>query len=114
MLIIFYLVSPGPPKIVSDSNQYATQGDELAKIECLAMSSPQPEYMIWMWNGEAIDYATSKRFSVVKEELPYGTKSTLQIKDVQSSDFGAYNCSVKNKYGRHRTTIQLIEKGQLL
>ncbi|KAL5019753.1 hypothetical protein ScPMuIL_002645 [Solemya velum] len=107
---VVYLLQNGPPKIVSDVNQYATQGDELAKLECLAMSSPQPQTMFWMWRGEEIDYASAGRFSIVKEVLPYGLKSTLRIQNVKSTDFGAYNCSVRNKYGHYLTTIQLIEK----
>lgn len=100
----------GPPQILSEKQLY-TRKDETARIECMAISVPKPVNMYWMRNGKAIDYPSSERFSASDEELPYGMKSTLQIKNVHAEDFGSYNCSVTNKYGEDMAVITLLEEG---
>ncbi|KAL3885785.1 hypothetical protein ACJMK2_025823 [Sinanodonta woodiana] len=108
-----YLTQNGVPQIVSDKTQYAGVGDR-ASIQCLSISSPKPENMIWRnKRGEVIDYATSGRFSATEEDLPYGRKSILQILNVHDDDFGSYNCTVKNAYGNDTVLINLVEKAVL-
>lgn len=103
------LLKNGPPHILREKQLY-TRKDETARIECIAISVPKPVNMYWMRNGKAIDYPSSERFSASDEELPYGMKSTLQIKNVHAEDFGSYNCSVTNKYGEDMAVITLLEE----
>ncbi|XP_067679374.1 kin of IRRE-like protein 1 isoform X1 [Haliotis asinina] len=104
-----YLLQNAPPTIMSEVKQYAVTGEN-AEVECMAMSVPKPDKIIWMRDGIPINYATSGRFSAMEEDLPYGRKSTLQIINVNEEDFGDYNCSVINNYGKDVAVIHLIEK----
>ncbi len=97
---------------MSENKQYAVKG-ELAKVECLAMSVPKPDKIIWMRESIPIDYASSGRFSAQEDDLPYGRKSTLQIINTDEADFGDYNCSVINNYGKDVVVIKLIQKGEI-
>ena len=100
----------GPPKIISDDTQFASK-KETVRLQCLTISSPKPDSIIWTRNGEPIDYASSGRFSSPEEDLPYGRKSILQILNVQEEDFGEYNCTVKNARGKADMVIKLVERG---
>ena len=43
-----------------------------------------------------------------------GMSSTLVIRDVIASDFGEYNCSVRNSHGEDAFTITLQRKSELM
>ncbi|ESP03648.1 hypothetical protein LOTGIDRAFT_171177 [Lottia gigantea] len=104
-----YLLQNGPPRIMSEGEQYASKGDT-ALVECLTYSAPLPQNILWIKNGKPINYASSGRFSASEEDLPFGRKSTLQILNLHEEDFGDFNCSVSNSYGQDIATIKLIEK----
>ncbi|KAK6173116.1 hypothetical protein SNE40_016635 [Patella caerulea] len=104
-----YLLQNGPPRIMSEVQQYASKGDT-ARVECLTYSAPLPQNIVWLRNGQPINYASSGRFSAKEEDLPFGRKSTLQILNIHEDDFGDFNCSVSNSYGQDIATIKLIEK----
>lgn len=106
-----YHCPAGPPEIISDVTQYGSKG-ERAMIQCMSISSPKPIF-IWSRNGNAIDYATSGRFSAPEEGLPYGGKSNLQIINVQPEDFAVYNCTVTNGKGTATLMITLAETGTM-
>ncbi|XP_060078251.1 kin of IRRE-like protein 1 isoform X2 [Ylistrum balloti] len=103
------LLQKGPPKILSNKNQYAATGAS-ARLECLVRSVPTPTKIKWERNNVEIDYANSGRYSELEEPLADGVKHMLQIMQVQESDFGQYNCSVENSRGSDLITITLLEK----
>lgn len=96
---------------MSDAKQFSERGNT-ALVDCIAMSVPEPDEIIWTRDGKLIDYATSGRFSVIQKNLKYGRQSTLQILGIHSEDFGNYNCTVINQYGEDNAMIALIEKGK--
>ncbi|XP_064617185.1 kin of IRRE-like protein 1 isoform X2 [Liolophura sinensis] len=104
-----YLLQNGKPRIMSEAEQFAGKGEN-AIVHCEAMSVPKPDHIIWTRNGQIIDYASSGRFSAQESDLPYGRKSSLQILNIHEEDFGAYNCSVINRYGDDNAVIYLKER----
>lgn len=98
---------------MSEAEQFAGKGEK-AVVHCEAMSVPKPDHIIWTRNGQIIDYASSGRFSVQESDLPYGRKSSLQILRIHEEDFGAYNCSVINRYGDDNAVIYLKERGEYI
>lgn len=47
-------------------------------------------------------------------DLVDGKRSTINIRQVQDTDFGLYNCTVVNEYGADTMTIELVRKGGFL
>ena len=112
MINLCVLFCTGPPKILSDAVQYASAKEDV-HLQCMTVSSPKPQSIIWTRRGSPINYASSGRFSTQENDLPYGRKSILQILNVQDEDFGEYNCSVTNSRGNFSLLITLTEKGML-
>ncbi|BFZ13646.1 hypothetical protein BsWGS_16684 [Bradybaena similaris] len=97
------------PKMRSEKHQMASVG-ERGKLECIANSIPKPKSITWSRRGKEINYALSGQFSKEDKDLRYGVRSVLHINNVQTGDFGIYNCTVENDYGVSFDQIELVEK----
>ena len=58
--------------------------------------------------------ASGGHYGVEERGRADGMSSTLVIRDVIASDFGEYNCSVRNSHGEDAFTITLQRKSELL
>lgn len=105
----------GPPKIQSPRRQYGVVGDS-TRIECIAFSVPKARHVSWTFKGLEIVASSNTDYTILEEPVPDGVKSTLVIRDSQSKNFGAYNCTVVNELGNDVLEIELIrrETGPLL
>ncbi|XP_013380224.1 kin of IRRE-like protein 1 isoform X2 [Lingula anatina] len=105
-----HLLKKGPPKVISNEEQYAKEGD-IATLECLTESVPKPDQIRWArQEQDLLQFGDSARYKVEEEDLPTGRKSILTIVNVHSGDYGDYNCSVKNTYGTDALVIKLKQK----
>ena len=57
--------------------------------------------------------ASGGHYGVEERGRADGMSSTLVIRDVIASDFGEYNCSVRNSHGEDAFTITLERKSEL-
>ena len=58
--------------------------------------------------------ASGGHYGVEERGRADGMSSTLVIRDVIASDFGEYNCSVRNSHGEDAFTITLQRKSELM
>ena len=56
--------------------------------------------------------ASGGHYGVEERGRADGMSSTLVIRDVIASDFGEYNCSVRNSHGEDAFTITLERKSE--
>lgn len=96
----------GPPAITSARRQFGTPG-ELVTIECIAFSIPKARHISWTVNGRDINSTNEENFSTIEDQLPFGIKSTLVIRQSATKHFVRYNCTVINDYGYDILEIEL-------
>lgn len=100
----------GPPEIRKSSRiQHATEGTD-GKIVCEAFTVPSAEIVEWTFKGQILSVMTGKlseKYSVLEQHSDQGVQSTLVVKDVKESDFGAYACTVSNAFGADTALIHL-------
>lgn len=103
----------GPPKILKSpesSVQYGSLG-ETVQLVCDSFAMPVPETMVWKYNDYPVNSKT-EHYQVLTQRKKDGVVSTLVIKDSVTSDFGSYNCSVKNAYGEDFQIVELQRRGR--
>ena len=73
------------------------------RLPCMAVGSPSPQLHWQIIDGKPIPQNQDRI-----RQLPDGS---LQINGVQKGDAGNYTCMVKNKYGHHMVTHELVVNG---
>ena len=63
-------------------------------------------------NPDKVSGASGGHYGVEERGRADGMSSTLVIRDVIASDFGEYNCSVRNSHGEDAFTITLERKSE--
>ena len=64
-------------------------------------------FVNWSRSVYIFSFVDSTRYDILQESTRSGIKSTLLIHDANSKDFGMYNCTAKNGYGKDIGEIQL-------
>lgn len=101
------------PSISAEASVYAGQGDSSAQIKCVINGLPLPESIRWtnpqghVLSGQQGD----RRVEISQDVLSDRVISRLTIRNVKKEDFGMYNCSATNAYGRDGSLIPLKETG---
>lgn len=99
----------GPPRILRSTERSATQSGALGEtlqLTCEAFALPVPDNILWQYNDHPVSSKT-EHYQVLTERRRDGLVSTLVIKDSVMSDFGSYNCSVRNAYGEDFLIVHL-------
>ncbi|KAI1717962.1 immunoglobulin i-set domain-containing protein [Ditylenchus destructor] len=80
----------------------------MARIVCNVEAWPRP-ILTWFFNDhELSDWSRYATENHVADR--YKSVHVLEIKDVQSDQFGRYRCVAANDYGRHFADIHLVEE----
>lgn len=78
-----------------------------ATLDCQIEASPKP---VNIWRNENGDVLiSSSKYQILEKIDSYDIQLSLRIRNVESKDFGTYNCSAKNILGESESSIQLIE-----
>jgi hypothetical protein len=104
-----HLLKKDKPRITSSAEQSARFGD-IGIIECVMVSVPKPTAVVWSKDGKVLDLTTMKRYVMRSEDLPDGQRSVIEVTSVQDDDYGVYNCSVENGYGKAHMEIHFSQK----
>jgi len=99
----------GPPRILRTTERPAVQSGALGEtlqLTCEAFALPVPDNILWEYNDHPVSSKT-EHYQVLTERRRDGLVSTLVIKDSVISDFGSYNCSVRNAYGEDSLIVHL-------
>jgi hypothetical protein len=108
-----HLMKKGPPKILSDTTQYAIFGEK-GRVVCESNSIPKPKSVKWTKDGVPIlPNALLNRYNFREESLATGVLSIVEILQVQDTDFGKFNCTVDNGYGHDSAVINFKRKDQV-
>ncbi|KAH8859653.1 Contactin-3 [Schistosoma japonicum] len=101
-----YIARRKPPRIQPNPIVHAQLGQP-ARLRCTVNSVPLPPsgQTNWYFNGNPIQPDSHHKFE--QEEFIGGIVLVLHIAHVMMSDFGQYNCSVKNGYGSDWKIIRL-------
>ncbi|CAH8495445.1 unnamed protein product [Schistosoma mattheei] len=101
-----YIARRKPPRIQPNPIVHAYLGQP-ARLRCTVNSVPLPPsgQTHWYFNGNPIQPDSHHKFE--QEEFIGGVVLVLHIAHVMMSDFGQYNCSVKNGYGSDWKLIRL-------
>ena len=83
--------------------QYVAKVKQEVRLPCMAVGSPSPQLHWKIIDGKPIPQNQDRI-----RQLPDGS---LQINGVQKGDAGNYTCMVKNKYGHHMVTHELVVNG---
>ena len=86
-----------------NSLQYIAKVKQEVRLPCMAVGSPSPALHWKIIDGKPIPQNQDRI-----RQLPDGS---LQINGVQKGDAGNYTCMVKNKYGHHMVTHELVVNG---
>lgn len=79
-----------------------------ATLDCQIEASPKP---VNIWRNENGDVLiSSSKYQILEKIDSYDIQLSLRIRNVESKDFGTYNCSAKNILGESESSIQLIGK----
>ena len=103
----------GPPKILKtaeSSVQYGSIG-ETVQLVCESFSMPVPEGIVWKYNDYLVSSKT-EHYQVITQRKKDSLVSTLVIKDSANSDYGMYNCSLRNAYGQDFHLVELQRQGR--
>ncbi|XP_040583429.1 irregular chiasm C-roughest protein [Lepeophtheirus salmonis] len=102
----------GPPRVIRRNGvQFGTEGDTV-HLTCEAFSIPPPTTLKWSLYGYPVE-TVSPHYSLIETAKKDGMKSTLVIRSSISSDYGDYNCTVRNQYGSDSFVITLERKKSL-
>ncbi|XP_054164705.1 irregular chiasm C-roughest protein-like [Oppia nitens] len=101
----------GSPRIHDPYIHYGLLG-ETVNIGCYIESMPKPSQIVWYHNRQKVTIDTNRGININDNRIPGESTilSTVVIYNAKLSDFGEYNCSVKNKFGIDTQTILLVEK----
>lgn len=72
---------------------------------CVLSQGSEPLNFKWLKNG--VELSENTRITAFKQ----GSFSTLEIKNIESSDRANYTCSVQNNHGTGSYTAPLVIKG---
>ncbi|XP_014673249.1 PREDICTED: irregular chiasm C-roughest protein-like [Priapulus caudatus] len=97
----------GSPAITSEGIQKFPEGSN-ARVECRIEGMPVPKQVVWWHGGRPVDLSDD-RFTTLSDEHANIYISRLIVSNMRSEDFGAYNCSADNGYGRAEKII-IVEK----
>ncbi len=102
----------GPPRILRRHPvQFGTEGDTI-RLTCDAFAIPPPETLLWSAHGYPVTPSTAGgHYGIEEASRNDGMRSTLIIRDSIRSDFGEYNCTVRNSHGEDTFLIKLEKKG---
>ncbi|CAD5116175.1 DgyrCDS5094 [Dimorphilus gyrociliatus] len=96
------------PNIISkltQTGEYKAKGS----LTCTALAQPDPYRFIMLKNGKTVPVSSLDRLVSKVEKILGGAKYTLTFTELQSSDFGEYNCTVYNQLGSDWKLINFEE-----
>ncbi|CAL4130583.1 unnamed protein product [Meganyctiphanes norvegica] len=101
------------PEIQAEANQFGMEGETI-HVVCDIRGIPRPSKndVEWTRHGVIIN-ANDTHYDILQEATRNGAKSTLLIHDASSEDFGLYNCTAKNGYGKDIGEIKLNRQQSL-
>lgn len=101
------------PEVQAEENQFGMEGETI-HVVCDIRGIPRPAAndVEWKRHGLIINPNTT-RYDILQESTRSGVKSTLLIHDASSEDFGLYNCTAKNGYGKDVGAIHLNRQQSL-
>jgi len=102
---LFLLVHQRPSVVSSpDRDQAASPPGSSATLLCRAKAAPNVTFS-WERNGQQIE---GGKFSVEKRQVdPLTWESSLEVRLVQTKDFGSYVCVATNQWGETRHQVLL-------
>uniref|UniRef100_A0A1I8H3X7 Nephrin n=1 Tax=Macrostomum lignano TaxID=282301 RepID=A0A1I8H3X7_9PLAT len=101
------LAQKAQPRCESAGQQFARLGRSF-RLECRIVSVPAPASeggVQWWRNGRKLE--TGDRVRIYREDFLGGTTSFVHFEEVQSNDFGIYNCTATNEMGSQSLLISL-------
>lgn len=104
-----YVYLKGRPIIRRQPIQFGIPGDSI-RLDCIVYSIPMPERLTWSFNGREVGSENLQDYTVTDETTHDGVKSSLTVQNAKPGQFGAYNCTVFNKYGSD--SVEIILKPQ--
>ncbi|TGZ74527.1 hypothetical protein CRM22_000877 [Opisthorchis felineus] len=104
-----YISKRRPPTIQPNPVVHAKLG-RTARLRCTVNSVPQPppDQTHWYFNGRPVRQDNHHTFE--REEFLGGVVLILQIAHVMRTDYGKYNCTVRNGYGSDWKLIELSQQ----
>ncbi|CAG2180177.1 unnamed protein product, partial [Oppiella nova] len=101
----------GPPQIEDPYIHYGLIG-ETVRIGCYINSVPKPSQIVWHHNRQIVNIDSNRGVNIIDERIPGESTilSTVVIYNAKLSDFGEYNCTVRNRFGFDNRVIILAEK----
>ncbi|OON19380.1 immunoglobulin I-set domain protein, partial [Opisthorchis viverrini] len=106
---LIFMYDSGPPTIQPNPVVHAKLG-RTARLRCTVNSVPQPplDQTHWYFNGRPVRQDNHHTFE--REEFLGGVVLILQIAHVMRTDYGKYNCTVRNGYGSDWKLIELSQQ----
>ncbi|XP_022245550.1 protein amalgam-like [Limulus polyphemus] len=96
-----------PPEVtVEDKRVHAHLGDTVL-LECRIEALPFPNIVWKKENGK--DISLGKKYEIDVAIKEYKIQTVLRIRDVQSTDFGIYKCTVNNSLGKAEGEIHIYD-----
>ncbi|GAA29311.2 kin of IRRE-like protein 3 [Clonorchis sinensis] len=104
-----YISKRRPPTIQPNPVVHAKLG-RTARLRCTVNSVPlpPPDQTHWYFNGRPVRQDNHHTFE--REEFLGGVVLILQIAHVMRTDYGRYNCTVRNGYGSDWKLIELSQQ----
>ena len=90
--------------------EQAALGDSV-QLSCEGRAQPQVDTVSWRYKDRPLDTA-SQHYQVITKKKQDKVSSTLVIRNVALSDFGVYNCTLRNSYGQDSSLIEVVRKGK--
>ncbi|KAF7262456.1 hypothetical protein EG68_00271 [Paragonimus skrjabini miyazakii] len=106
-----YVGHSDAPKVVQ-LHQTKDPVSNVVELVCYIQSVPRPlaGQIRWTKSGQPIE--TNDRVNVYREQMTFGAKSVLQLRNLQPTDVSNYNCTAANEHGvGWRAIVLTLEAG---
>ena len=102
----------GPPRVIrKDHIQFGREGSNV-EVTCDTFAIPSP-HIHWSLYGFPLDVGSgADHYRTIDKPRKDGMLSTLVIRNAMDSDFGDYNCTVRNSHGQDSFIITLKKESK--
>ncbi|CAF4257378.1 unnamed protein product, partial [Rotaria sp. Silwood2] len=108
------VVSPGPPRFYPPQPVFASKGSEVM-LKCQLEKDIEPNNTFWIFKN--LTLMNNMKYTIIPardvKTIPR-YEMGLIIHDVQTNDFGEYECHVTNQYGSEYATLYLEKRSSHL
>lgn len=85
----------------------ASNKNEKGRLSCRVQAAPQPSF-IWSRSSNILNVTHSPKYTVENRKIDSLTyESTLVVDNVETSDYGQYECRAENELGFNKENIRL-------